>query len=167
MMGGHTAHRRGWQGFTAGMLIAGLTALSLLLPVQAYSDGLEILSRFSNGGEEMQVAVYTEGDETVGLVGIRGTDGKHVSITFNKQEMITFIALVQKAKAIQSDNWVEAGSFSESQTSSPSHIVVYGGPSLQFALTDPSIGGYNFTLATGDTAGFADALNQAEGREKP
>ena len=96
----------------------------------------------------MQVAVYTEGDETVGLVGIKGTDGKHVSITFDKQQMLTFIALVQKARAIQSDGWVEAGSFSETETSSPSHIVVYGGPSLQFSLTDPSIGSYNWSTTT-------------------
>lgn len=144
-----------------------MAALSLLLPVWAYSDGLEVLSRFSNGSEEMQVAVYTEGDETVGLVGIKGTDGKHVSITFDKQQMATFIALVQKARAIQSDGWVEAGSYSETETSSPSHIVVYGGPSLQFSLTDPSIGSYNFTLGKGDISGFADGLDQAEGREKP
>ena len=158
---------RGWRGLTAGMLMAGLAALSLLLPLQAYSDGLEILSRFSNGGEEMQVAVYTEGDETVGLVGIRGTDHKHVSITFDKTEMLTFIGLVQKAGAIQSGNWVEVGSFDESQTSSPSHIVVYGGTSVQFSLTDPSIGSYNFVLDKGDIAGFMAALTQAQGREKP
>ncbi len=167
MMSGYKARRRGWRGLTAGVLMAGVTALSLLLPLQAYSDGLEILSRFSNGGEEMQVAVYTEGDETVGLVGIRGTDGKHVSITFNKPQMATFIALVQKAQAIQSDSWVEAGSFSETQTSSPSHIVVYGGTSVQFSLTDPSIGSYNFVLTKSDISAFTDALTQAQGREKP
>lgn len=164
-----THSERTWsrQGFAAGVLMAGLTALSLLVPVQAYSDGLEILSRFSNGGEDMQVAVYTEGDETVGLVGIRGGDGKHVSITFNKQEMTDFIALVQRAQAIQSDSWVEAGSFSETQTSSPSHIVVYGGTSVQFSLTDPSIGSYNFVLVKSDIPGFLAGLNQADGREKP
>jgi len=144
-----------------------LAASSLLVPVQASADGLEILSRFNAGGEELEIAVYTEGDQTVGLVGIKGTDGKHVSITFDKKEMVTFMALVQKARAIQSDGWVEAGSFSETETSSPSHIVLYGGPSVQFALTDPSIGGYNFTLDKGDIAGFADGLEQAEGREKP
>jgi len=147
--------------------MAGFAALSLLASVQAYSDGLEILSRFNAGGEELEVAVYTEGDQTVGLVGIKGTDGKHVSITFDKKEMLTFIALIQKARAIQSDNWAEAGSFSETETSSPSHIVVYGGPSLQFSLADPSIGSYNYTLDKGDIAGFADGLNQAEDREKP
>lgn len=154
----------GRRSFTAGLLMA---ALGLLLPLPAYADGLERLATFSNGGEELAVAIYTEGDETVGLVGIKGTDGKRVSITFNKQEMLTFIALVQRAQAIDSDKWAEAGSFSETQTSSPSHIVVYGGPSMQFSLTDPSIGGYNFTLLSSDIAGFVEALQQAQGQEKP
>ena len=160
-------HIPGRRGFAAGLLAAGVAALGLLLPVWAHADGLEKLATFSNGGQELTVAIYTEDDQTVGLVGIKATDGKRVSITFNNKEMQTFIALVQKARGMDSDKWAEAGSFSETETSSPSHIVVYGGPSLQFSLTDPSIGGYSYTLDTGDIAGFADALAQAEQRVHP
>ena len=132
------------------------------------ADGLEIISSFTGGDAQLKVAVYTEGAETVGLIGAWGPAAQggplKVSFTFSKQEMDTFIALVQKAIQIQSAQWQQAGSMDESGTSSPSHVVVYGGPSLQFAVTDPSKGSVTFVLAGSDETALVNALNQAEGR---
>jgi hypothetical protein len=150
-------------------LVFGSLFVALLMPMQlCAADGLEVLSTFTGGDAQLKVAVYTEGNQTVGLIGAwaPATQGGQVkvSFTFDKQEMNTFIALVQKALQIQSAQWQQAGSMDETGTTSPSHVVVYGGPSLQFAVTDPSKGSVTFVLANGDEAALVNALNQAEGR---
>jgi len=77
--------------------------------------------------------------------------------------MLAFTALVQKAMDIQSDDWQQAGSMDETGTTDPSHIVVYGGPSLQFTLVEPSKGSITFTLAKSDESTLLEVLNRADG----
>jgi hypothetical protein len=158
----------GRWGLPACLLAAVLSVAPLLAGAPAQAAGnLVVVSAFTNSGEELDVATYTEGSQTVGLVGMKGANDLRVSITFNKKELATFIALVQRAIEIRSDGWKQAGSFSETETKSPSHIIVYGGPSLQFSLSDPSVGSLDFTLNAGDISGFVAALNQAEGQLNP
>jgi hypothetical protein len=159
-----TARTSGWRPLAFGALFA-----ALLMPMQPCSaDGLELISSFTGGDAQLKVAVYTEGDQTVGLIGAWGPSAQggqlKVSFTFSKQEMDSFIALVQKALQIHSDRWQQAGSMDETGTTSPSHVVIYGGPSLQFAVTDPSKGSVTFVLAGSDETALVNALNQAEGR---
>jgi hypothetical protein len=165
MFAASSARTSGWRALVFGSLF-----VALLMPMQpsCAADGLEILSSFTGGDAQLKIAVYTEGDQTVGLIGAWESATQNgqlkVSFTFTKQEMDTFIALVQKALQIQSAQWQQAGSMDETGTSSPSHVVVYGGPSLQFAVTDPSKGSVTFVLASSDEAALVNALNQAEGR---
>jgi len=154
----------GWRSLAFGSLF-----VALLMPMQpCAADGLEIVSSFTGGDAQLKVAVYTEGSQTVGLIGTWAPNPQggqlKVSFTFSKPEMDTFIALVQKALQIHSDQWQQVGSMDETGTTSPSHVGVYGGPSLQFAVTDPSKGSVTIVLASSDETALVDALNTAEGR---
>lgn len=154
------------MGRIRSILLAAAVGLAVAFTaVPAKADGLQVLSTFNDGNnDQLAVAIYTEGTETVGLVGMITASNQHISITFDKKEMDTFIGIVRQAQGIDSDQWRQAGSFDETGTKSPSHIVVYGGPALQFSLTDPSVGSANFTLNKSDISGFIQALDDAEGK---
>jgi len=163
----HTEHKSGLWRLAGWMLVAAFVTAPLLVTSSASAGNLAILSSFNNDGEELDVATYTEGDQIVGLLGMKGPTGLRISITFDKKKLAAFIDMVQRAYDFDFIGWKEAGSYTETDTKSPSHIVVYGGPSLRFSLTDPSVGSLDFTLNPADVAAFQATLNQAEGQLNP
>ena len=141
----------------------GLAACAVLVATASRADGVTMLAQYTGAkNDTIKVALYTEGAEVVGLVNMVTPANQRISIAFKKKELAKFIGLVQQAAQINSDQWQAAGSYTETQTKSPSHIMVYGGPGLQMSLTDPSIGVWSFTLQAADVAGFLAVLNQME-----
>jgi hypothetical protein len=143
-----------------------LTAAAFVLVVSAWAkDGLDIRRSFENGGQKLQVATYTKGNETVGLLSIGGA--KRVSFCSRRQMWHDFIALWEQSAQVPPVRWRFVGALNESDTTNPSHLVLYAGPAAQLVLVDPSEGALVFTLLEGDRAAFVDALRRVEGELSP
>jgi hypothetical protein len=141
--------------------IALLLLCAVFMATASGADGVSILGQYSGTkSDTLKLALYSEGDQTVGLVNMVTPTNQRISVTFKKSELTQFTALVQKAAAIQSEQWQLAGSYTETETNSPSHIVVYGGPGLQLSLTDPSIGAWSLTVKPEDVAGVLEVLKE-------
>jgi hypothetical protein len=151
-----------------GMRRAWLLAVALVLAASApvfAKEGLEVLRTFENGDQKIQVATFTQGSETVGLLGIRA--GNRVSFSSRRGMWRDILALLEQAARVQDTRWRFVGALTETDTTNPSHLVVYGGPALQIILMDPSVGARAFTFKEGDRAALAEALRLAEGNLTP
>jgi len=138
-----------------------LLVCAALVAMASWADGLSVQAQYAGTkSDTLKLGLYTEGAEVVAVVNMVTPANQRISIAFNKSEFAQFIGLVQKAAQMHSDQWQVAGSYTETQTKSPSHIIVYGGPGVQLSLTDPSIGAWSLTLQAGDVAGVLTVLGQ-------
>ena len=79
-----------------------LAACSVLVATAAQADGLSIVAQYTGTkSDTLKVALYTEGDEVVGVVNMVTPANQRISIAFKKSELAKFIALVQQASQIK------------------------------------------------------------------
>lgn len=98
-------HTAIWYGRLL-MLAAAFAVFGGTLPARA--DGLEKVASFTSGTSQLVVDDFTQGAETVGLLGITPAVGKTISFAFKRDEWLAFIALWKKAAATSSGPWTIA-----------------------------------------------------------
>jgi hypothetical protein len=133
------------------MLISVLLAILLLIPANARADGLANIGHYTSGdGSSFDIATFSQGGETVGLLGI----SHKVSITFHKDEWQSIVAIWRKAHGTQSSSFQFIGTYKETGTTYSSLLTVAAGPGVQFTINDKA-GTFTYVLPRSDYAGFA------------
>jgi len=79
-----------------------LLIVLLLAHGSAWAGDLNIVGKFFADGVEFDLALYTEGGEKIGVVGIVAADGGRTSIAFAADEWHSFVELWQKARKTRS-----------------------------------------------------------------
>jgi len=126
-------------------------------PVKAAGE-LNIISKFFANGIEFDIAVYTEGAQKIGLIGIAGA--QRTSVAFSSGEWDSFVKLWQQAAQVQSASWQFVGSFKETDTSAEDLLVVTAGPGVQFTIVDAKKGTSSFVLGKSDFGAFDAKVQQ-------
>lgn len=135
-------------------LAASVLILSLLSPLNVAFAGLNIVHTFSNGDTKLMLATYTTDTDVVSLLGIAHQEHK-VSYGFRGTDWEQMRSLVQKAATVQTKKWLEEGSMAETDTTSPSHLLIYvNDTTIQFVISDPTTGTNNFMLPRSDVDDF-------------
>lgn len=133
-------------------------ALSCAPSRACFGAGMEILASFAGGDAKLEMVTFTKATETIGMLGIKAA--KKISFGVRKPLWLKVLALAEEAGKVESKKWTFVGSLTESDTTNPSHLVVYAGPAVQFVITDPSIGTFAVTLRNDERAAVAAAIKQ-------
>jgi len=133
--------------------------LLLLLHVPALAEGqLVYAGKFFGGGNEFDIAQYTEGKEKVAVIGI-AINNQKTSVAFAPHEWHSFAELWQRARSVQSATWQPIGTFKETGTDELALLTVAAGPGVQFTITGKK-GPFTFVLSPGDYAQFDAVVQQ-------
>jgi hypothetical protein len=134
-------------------------ALLLLLPMVARAEGqLNIVGKFLGGGNEFDVAQFTEGAAKVAIIGI-AANNQRTSVAFAPNEWHSFAGLWQQARGVNSATWNSVGNFKETGTDEAALLEVAAGPAVQFTITGKK-GPFVFVLQPGDYTQFGAAVRQ-------
>ena len=116
---------------------------------------------------QLDLATYKKGDGMSALVGI-AKPGHKVSFAFSPEEWPPFLEQCRKLKDVQAaaPNWIEAVTLSETHTTSPSHLLIYVGASIQIVITDPTAGTNTFILPKTSLDAFVEKVEEV-GRRLP
>ena len=130
-----------------------LLVILLLAHGTAWAGDLNIFGKFFAGGAEFDLALYTDGNKKVGIVGIAAADGRKTSVAFDPEEWHFFAALWQKARKTKSATWQPIGSFKETGTKELALLTMSAGPGVRFNISGNK-GPFAFTLPTSDIKSF-------------
>ncbi len=128
---------------------------ALFAAVTPAAAQLHIIKSFAKGGAKMELAVFKGPKGKAGILGMVGA--KRNSYGLNIAAFDGFTELVNKVVKTESVQWRFVGAITEIDTRSPSHLVVYAGPTVQFIVIDPSIGVNSFELDWSDLDAFKAA----------
>jgi len=131
--------------------------LGFLLAAPALAEGkLDVTGKFRASDGELDVAVYTEDKEKVGLLGI-DNQGR-VSFAFDKKEWSELVALWRRAEKVKSSAWKNVGEMTETGTKDISHLRIEAGPAMRFTIWSAEKGSKTCTLPAADYQRFGQAL---------
>jgi hypothetical protein len=139
---------RSWILALAVMVAAPSAALA--------EDKFDAIAQFRSGNAGISLAVFTHGTEIVGVIGL-DNGGARVAYAFHGEEWVTFSNLIETAMRQGSERWAKVGGMSETDTSSPSELIIYSGPQVQLIVIDPSKGANVFKLQKSDFASWRSA----------
>ncbi len=141
------------------MLISAILFGLLLLPATAQAAGeLVYAGKFFSGGNEFDIAQYTEDQDKVAVIGIE-SNSQRTSVAFAPDEWHFFVELWRKAQSLQSATWQPVGTFKETNTDELALLTVTAGPGVQLTITGKK-GPFVFVLLPGDYAQFDATVSQ-------
>ena len=122
-----------------------LVLLAVLARAAAAAGTVDYVGRFSVAPAECDLAIYAEGNDKVGLVGIDNGQRERASVAFSPNEWHFFVELWDRARGMQTSTWQLVGSFAETGTSGQAVLTVLAGRGVQINVSGKT-GFFSFEL---------------------
>ncbi len=117
---------------------------------------LTYIKSFTKDGTKLELVIFSQQEKLAGLVGIAAD--KRNSYGLSHSDSLALVELLKPVERSASVKWRYLGAMTETDTKSPSHLVIYAGPTVKVIIIDPSIGINSFDLDWDDLPAFKEGV---------